>query len=92
MSTAPLLSSIDHALQGNTNWQLVECTQTRPAYHQYMGEIRKPMTDDRPYRLIRLVNGLQALLIHDATAHNSAACLNVAVGQLMDPVSWLQIG
>lgn len=45
------------------------------------------MNDARTYRLIQLENGLQALLIHDRTADNAGAALDVAAGQLMDPVS-----
>lgn len=49
--------------------------------------IEKSQQDDRDYRLIRLENGLQAMLIHDAKADKAAASLDVAVGHLYDPVS-----
>ncbi|KAF8066687.1 Metalloenzyme, LuxS/M16 peptidase-like protein [Lyophyllum atratum] len=73
------------AQRDSTNWKHVGCTASRPAYFQHEGEIQKSINDDRHYRVIQLANGLQALLIHDAAAEYGAACLNVAVGELMDP-------
>ena len=53
----------------------------------YSKAIQKSPQDDREYRLIRLSNGLQAMLVHDAKADKAAASLDVAVGHLYDPVS-----
>lgn len=50
--------------------------------------IESSQNDDRSYRLIRLNNDLEVLLIHDATADKSAAALDVHVGHLSDPV-WM---
>ncbi|KAF9285850.1 Insulinase (Peptidase M16) [Mortierella alpina] len=47
--------------------------------------IESSQNDDRSYRLIRLNNDLEVLLIHDATADKSAAALDVHVGHLSDP-------
>jgi insulysin len=44
--------------------------------------------DERSYRLVRLNNALEVLLIHDAKADKSAAALDVHVGHLSDPVSF----
>ena len=58
-----------------------------PAYWVFTKPIQKSQQDDREYRLIRLDNGLQAMLVHDAKADKAAASLDVAVGHLHDPVS-----
>ena len=50
-------------------------------------EFEKPDNDDREYRLIRLPNQLEALLIQDATTDKASAALDVHVGNLSDPVS-----
>ncbi|CAG8740860.1 38984_t:CDS:10 [Gigaspora margarita] len=47
--------------------------------------IEKSNNDDRDYRLIRLNNELEALLIHDPTTDKSSASLDVHVGNLSDP-------
>jgi hypothetical protein len=57
-----------------------------PPHWVYMKPIQKSQQDDREYRLIRLDNGLQAMLVHDAKADKAAASLDVAVGHLDDPV------
>ena len=48
--------------------------------------IEKSDNDERSYRLIRLSNELEALLIHDAKTDKSSASLDVHVGNLCDPV------
>lgn len=62
-------------------------TGPAPPYSLFKKPIKKPEQDDRDYRIIRLDNGLQATLIHDANADKAAASLDVAVGHLYDPVS-----
>ncbi|KAF9586639.1 Insulinase (Peptidase M16) [Lunasporangiospora selenospora] len=47
--------------------------------------IESLMNDDRDYRLIRLNNELEVLLIHDPKVDKSAAALDVHVGHLCDP-------
>ena len=56
------------------------------AFSLYTKPIQKSPQDDRDYRLIRLDNGLQAMLVQDIKADKSAASLDVAVGHLDDPV------
>ena len=63
------------------------CDGQAPPYVVFKKEIQKSTHDDLAYRLIRLENGLQAMLIHDPKADQAAASLNVAVGHLSDPVS-----
>ncbi|KAG6860960.1 hypothetical protein C0995_005624 [Termitomyces sp. Mi166 len=56
-----------------------------PLYSIFKIPIQKSEQDDRDYRIIRLENGLQATLIHDANSDKAAASLDVAVGHLYDP-------
>lgn len=56
------------------------------SYSIFTKPIEKSQQDDRDYRLIRLENGLEALLVHDAKADKAAASLDVSVGHLADPV------
>jgi len=62
-------------------WQ--EC---EAGYKVFAGSIEKPDLDERNYRILRLRNGLKAILVHDPQADKSAACLRVAIGSLCDPV------
>lgn len=70
-----------------SGWREVPATAEIPAHSVFLKAIEKPETDDRDYRLIRLQNGLQALLIHDPKADKAAAAMDVGVGHLSDPVS-----
>ncbi|CAG8475592.1 2249_t:CDS:10 [Acaulospora colombiana] len=47
--------------------------------------IEKSANDDREYRLIRLANDLEALLIRDPKTDKSAAAMDVHIGQIHDP-------
>lgn len=49
--------------------------------------IEQSLNDDRHYRLIRLNNDLEVMLIQDPNVDKSAAALDVHVGHLSDPVS-----
>jgi insulysin len=69
-----------------SDWRRVS-DGTNPPHSVFTKPIQKSQQDDRDYRLIRLENGLQAMLIHDAKADKAAASLDVAVGHLYDPVS-----
>lgn len=68
------------------NWRRQISPKASPHW-VYTNPIQKSQQDDREYRLIRLDNGLQAMLVHDAKADKAAASLDVAVGHLHDPVS-----
>lgn len=70
-----------------SEWREVPATTEIPAHSVFLKAFEKPETDDRDYRLIRLQNGLQALLIHDPKADKAAAAMDVGVGHLNDPVS-----
>ncbi|KAG6814549.1 hypothetical protein H0H92_000076 [Tricholoma furcatifolium] len=68
----------------NADWLRVSSGPASP-FSIFTKPIQKSEQDDREYRLIRLDNGLQATLIHDANADKAAASLDVAVGHLYDP-------
>ena len=54
-------------------------------------EIEKSQNDDRSYRIIRLPNELEVLIIHDAKSDKAAASLDINVGSFSDPVSKVTI-
>ena len=54
-------------------------------YEAFEGSMEKPLIDKREYKLIRLENGLEALLIHDPEADKASAAMDVRVGHLSDP-------
>ncbi|KAI0784388.1 insulin-degrading enzyme [Abortiporus biennis] len=56
-----------------------------PPYQVYTAPIQKSLQDEREYRVIKLENGLEAMLIHDPKTDKAAASLDVAVGHLHDP-------
>ncbi|KIM22228.1 hypothetical protein M408DRAFT_333007 [Serendipita vermifera MAFF 305830] len=66
-------------------WTRIEARSNLPPYHLFTKAIRKNDVDKREYRLIKLENGLQALLIHDSTADKAAAAMDVGVGHMADP-------
>jgi insulysin len=47
--------------------------------------LEKPLLDTREYRVIKLPNDLEALLIHDADSDKAAAAMDVNVGSFSDP-------
>ncbi|CAB4379202.1 unnamed protein product [Rhizophagus irregularis] len=55
------------------------------SYIVFNKEIEKSSNDDRSYRIIRLSNELEALIIHDAEADKAAASLDVNIGSYHDP-------
>lgn len=46
--------------------------------------LEKPSLDDRDYRVVRLDNGLEALLVHDPQTDKASAALDVNVGNFSD--------
>lgn len=47
--------------------------------------MEKPLMDNRSYRVIRLHNQLEVLLIHDPDTDKAAAAMDVNVGSFSDP-------
>jgi insulysin len=56
-----------------------------PAYSILDRPIIKSASDNRSYRIIKLQNHLQAILIHDPKTDKAAAAMDVNVGHLSDP-------
>lgn len=46
--------------------------------------LEKPSLDDRDYRVVRLENDLEALLVHDPDTDKASAALDVNVGNFSD--------
>lgn len=46
--------------------------------------LEKPSLDDRSYRVIRLPNQLEALIVHDPKTDKASAAMDVNVGSLSD--------
>jgi insulysin len=46
--------------------------------------LEKPSLDDRSYRVIRLPNQLEALIVHDPKTDKASAALDVNVGSFTD--------
>ncbi|KAH8117077.1 insulin-degrading enzyme [Phellopilus nigrolimitatus] len=67
------------------HWQSVPACGAMPAHHVYTAPIQKSEQDDRAYRVVRLENGLEVVLVHDVGTDKAAASLDVAVGHLSDP-------
>jgi insulysin len=47
-------------------------------------QLEKPSLDDRIYRVIRLPNQLEVLLVHDAETDKASAAMDVNVGAFSD--------
>ncbi|PLW56401.1 hypothetical protein PCANC_03414 [Puccinia coronata f. sp. avenae] len=56
-----------------------------PAYSIFDHPIITSASDTRSYRIIRLTNKLQAILVHDPQTDKAAAAMDVNVGHLSDP-------
>lgn len=82
----PFMSA--QAVLSDTRWKQIptSASNTLP-YEVFTQPIEQSPQDERSYKLIRLPNRLQALLVHDKDADNSAASMDIAVGHLHDPVS-----
>ena len=83
----PAVMSAAYATQ--SQWVPRPGDQQTPPYHVYPKEIIRSERDERDYRVIRLQNGLEAMLVHDVKADKSAASLDVSVGHLYDPVRYI---
>lgn len=74
-------SSLDH----QDKFIEIPAQQNRPAYSLFNHPIITSASDTRSYRIIRLKNNLQAILIHDPKTDKAAAAMDVNVGHLSDP-------
>lgn len=72
-----------------TGWEIQSSlgSTTSPApFAVYTKPLEMSSLDDRKYRLIRLENGLEAMVIHDPETDKSSAAMDVRVGHLSDPI------
>ncbi|CAG8531276.1 2424_t:CDS:10 [Paraglomus occultum] len=56
-------------------------------YYIFDRPIEKSDSDDREYRLIKLKNDLEALIIRDNETDKASAALDVHVGSMIDPIN-----
>lgn len=57
---------------------------TMPPIERVTDKLDTPALDDRSYRVIRLPNKLEALLVHDPDTDKASASVNVNVGSFSD--------
>lgn len=58
---------------------------TMPSIERVTENLEAPELDNRSYRVIRLPNKLEALLVHDPDTDKASASVNVNVGSFSDP-------
>ncbi|KAG6334740.1 hypothetical protein ID866_4358 [Astraeus odoratus] len=68
-----------------SDWVTIRQNDLTPPYQLFTRPLEKSQVDDRQYSIIKLENGLTAMLVHDPQTENAAASLDVAVGHLSDP-------
>lgn len=68
-----------------SDWSHVSPGSDIPPHLLFTRPLEKSQVDDRQYSVIKLENGLTAMLVHDPHTENAAASLDVAVGHLSDP-------
>ncbi|KAJ5398409.1 hypothetical protein N7465_008898 [Penicillium sp. CMV-2018d] len=82
----PILSSV-HWTRRSSSHSTLNFTATPPIMAQIeriTENLEKPELDDRSYRVIRLPNKLEALLVHDPDTDKASAAVNVNVGNFSD--------
>ncbi|GAA98082.1 uncharacterized protein L969DRAFT_85999 [Mixia osmundae IAM 14324] len=90
-ATPALTPSVDLPAHLRPSYSHLNPDTLPPGYVQrnkwavFGGEIEKSPNDDRDYRLIRLANGLEVMLISDPQTDKAAASISVRVGHLSDP-------
>lgn len=64
---------------------MAEPLQSRPGQVERLADgLEKPSLDNRSYRVIKLPNQLEALLIHDPDTDKASAAMDVNVGSFSD--------
>ena len=61
--------------------------QTAQQAEMQAGAVIKSPNDDRAYKTLQLANGIEVMLVSDASVEKSAAALSVGVGLLHDPMT-----
>jgi insulysin len=59
--------------------------QRRRSVERVTDCLETPSLDDRSYRVVRLPNQLEVLLVHDADTDKASAAMDVNVGSFSDP-------
>jgi hypothetical protein len=82
----PFRSFSTSSRQLRSDFAMVEPVNNRTAHAERLTDnsMERPALDDRSYRVIRLPNKLEALLIHDADTDKASAALDVNVGSFSD--------
>lgn len=60
------------------------CDHRQRPVERVTDQLETPSLDDRTYRVIRLPNQLEALLVHDPDTDKASAALDVGVGNFSD--------
>ncbi|KAJ2657298.1 metalloprotease [Coemansia sp. RSA 1199] len=68
-----------------TNFESRVTVDSQAEYTEFVGDLDKSPSDTRAHRLIRLTNGLVAMVVHDEEESKACAALDVNVGSLADP-------
>ncbi|RKP06928.1 Metalloenzyme, LuxS/M16 peptidase-like protein [Thamnocephalis sphaerospora] len=76
-------SQPDHIAQGDDDAQFARPSPDA-AYVQFE-QLERSQNDTRAYRLLRLNNQLEVLLVHDPDTDKASAALDVHVGSMADP-------
>jgi insulysin len=63
----------------------IEGAPSSAPFAVYNGKLETSTLDDRAYRLIRLQNGLEAMIVHDPETDKASAAMDIRVGHLSDP-------
>lgn len=63
---------------------MAEPVHSQNGVERLADNLEKPLLDDRSYRVIRLPNQLEALLIHDPETDKASAAMDVNVGAFSD--------
>ena len=77
---APDLDSIPQAGPVQTTMEI----PSSPPIQRLADRLETPELDDRSYRVIRLPNQLEALLVHDPETDKASAAMDVNVGSFSD--------
>ena len=64
---------------------MAEQLHSRSGVERLADTLEKPLLDNRSYRVIKLPNQLEALLIHDPDTDKASAAMDVNVGAFSDP-------
>lgn len=83
-ATAVGSSSTAHS-DSAADWSSAQTAGSSLPYAVYTKPFEVSPLDDRSYRLVRLPNGLEALLVQDEKTDKAAAAVDVKVGHLSDP-------